>query len=67
MPISPKRFESIQYGASYAAVHPDTIRREIQRGNLVAYRLGRVIRIDLNELDQLLSPLAHAKAGDSNV
>ena len=55
MSRNPRRFAPIKEAAEYAAVHPDTIRRQIARGNLVAYRLGRIIRVDLNQLDNLLA------------
>jgi excisionase family DNA binding protein len=49
---------SIKQGASHVGVHPDTIRRRIASGELVAYRLGRnVIRIDLDELESLFSTI----------
>jgi hypothetical protein len=32
-------------------------------GELTGYRLGRDIRIDLNELDELLTPIPTVKAG----
>ncbi len=34
-------------------VSEKTVRREIARGNLTAYRVGRLIRIKVADLDQL--------------
>lgn len=41
-----------------------TLRRRIATGDLRAYRLGsRIILVDLDELDALLTPIPTAKAG----
>jgi excisionase family DNA binding protein len=42
--------------AAYVGVHPKTIRRHIAAGRLPGYHLGqRLIRVDLDELDQLMA------------
>lgn len=59
-----RRLSSIPGAADYAAVSTKTIRRRIADGSLTGYRFGtRVIRVDLNELDELLRPIPSAKAG----
>ncbi|MFC7503207.1 helix-turn-helix domain-containing protein [Nocardioides sp. CPCC 206347] len=59
-----RRLVSIQQAADYAAVNPKTIRRRIAAGDLTGYRFGsRLLRVDLNELDELLRPIPSAKAG----
>ena len=55
-PSSP-RFAKVGAAADYAAVAPITVRRWVKRGNLTAYRAGRVLRVDLNEVDALLRPV----------
>jgi len=49
--------------ADYAACNERTLRRQIAEGKLTGYRLGRVYRIDLNELDQIMAPASSRKAG----
>jgi excisionase family DNA binding protein len=52
---------SIPDAAEYAGVSPRTIRRRITDGSLAGYRMGpRLIRVDLGELDALLSPIVGA-------
>lgn len=59
-----RRLASIPDAAQYAAVSTKTIRRRISDGSLTGYRFGaRVIRVDLNEVDDLLRPIPSAKAG----
>lgn len=59
-----RRLASINQAAEYAAVCTKTIRRRISDGSLTGYRMGsRVIRVDLNELDQLLRPIPSAVSG----
>lgn len=56
-----RRLSSIPSAADYAAVSTKTIRRRISDGSLTGYRFGaRVIRVDLNELDELLRPIPAA-------
>lgn len=51
-------------GAEYLGVTTRTIRRRIADGSLTAYRMGpRLIRVDLNELDNLLRPIPTAGCG----
>lgn len=53
-----RRLASINQAAEYAACSTKTIRRRIADGSLTGYRMGRrIIRVDLNELDQLLRPI----------
>ncbi|HEY5843954.1 MAG TPA: excisionase family DNA-binding protein [Mycobacterium sp.] len=57
---SRRRLVSIADAAEYAAVSTITVRRRISDGTLTAYRVGpRLLRVDLNEVDQrLLRPVA---------
>lgn len=55
---SHRRLVTIGQAAAYASVNPRTIRRRISDGSLTGYRLGpRIIRINLNELDDILTPI----------
>jgi excisionase family DNA binding protein len=57
------RYASLAKAAEYADCNKRTLRRHIASGDLTGYRLGRVIRIDLNELDAWLAPIPTVKAG----
>ncbi len=53
-----RRLAPLPAAAAYARCHPRTIRRRIADGTLTGYRMGpRLIRVDLNELDAILSPI----------
>ncbi|GAB3253384.1 hypothetical protein GCM10027425_12590 [Alteromonas gracilis] len=59
-----RNLASVAEAAQYAACSTKTIRRAISRGDLTGYRMGkRLIRVDLNELDQLLTPIPSAGGG----
>lgn len=53
-PAPTPRYAPLKDAASYVAGAEITIRRMIARGDLTPYRLGRVIRVDLNELDDVM-------------
>jgi excisionase family DNA binding protein len=56
---APLKTTSEQYGVSER-----TLRRYIAQGKLTGYRFGpRIIRVDLDEVDALLTPIPTAKAG----
>lgn len=56
-----RQLVSIATAAEHGGCHPKTIRRRIADGSLTGYRMGpRLIRVDLNELDALLSPIPTA-------
>ena len=58
MSVSARRLASIADAADYYSCSPKTIRRRIADGSLTAYRLGpKIIRVDLNELDDQLKPI----------
>jgi excisionase family DNA binding protein len=61
-----KRFISIADAAQHLDVSLKTIRRRIAAGDLKAYRLGgsRVLRVNLNELDDLMRPIPTVRATD---
>ena len=56
-----RRLVSIAQASDYADVNPKTIRRWIAAGHLPGYRMGpRLLKVDLNELDAMLRPIATA-------
>lgn len=55
-----RRYVSLQDAAKYVSADEKTLRRQIARGRLTGYRIGRRIRIDLTELDRLMSPASGA-------
>ena len=50
-----RRYASLPKAADYADCNERTLRRHIATGELTGYKLGRVYRIDLNELDEWLA------------
>ncbi len=55
---------TIADAAAYMGCTPRTIRRYIAAGRLTGYRLGaRAIRVDLDALDALLTPIPTAGNG----
>lgn len=54
-----RRLASLETAAVYAEASMRTIRRRIADGTLTGYRFGpRMLRVDLNEIDALLRPVA---------
>jgi excisionase family DNA binding protein len=59
-----RRYASLSDAAEYLGVNEKTVRRRIADGTLTGYRLGgRLLRVDLNELDQAFRPIPTVKAG----
>lgn len=57
-----RRLVSLAAAAAYADVSTRTLRRYISHGRLTGYRVGpRLIKIDLNELDELARPIPTAR------
>jgi len=55
----PRRYATIQSAAEYIGSSDKTIRRLAAQGKITLYRHGRrLVRVDLNELDALLTPTA---------
>lgn len=56
-----RRLAPIAEAAAVIDCHPRTIRRRIADGSLAAYRVGpRMLRVDLDEVDQLMRPVPTA-------
>lgn len=61
------RYVPLADGARYASVSNRTLRRWIAAGALTGYRAGpRLIRVDLNDLDALMTPIPTAAIGGGN-
>jgi excisionase family DNA binding protein len=57
-----RRLTTLKVAADYADVHARTLRRWIAAGRVPAYRLGpRVIKVDLDELDEFMRPVTRTK------
>ena len=48
---------TIDRAAGYLALSERHIRRMVERGELVAYRIGRALRFRRSDLDQIVSPV----------
>lgn len=51
-----QKYLSTAQAAERWGVHPETIKRLIRDGSLPAYRLKRILRIDVNDLDSCFRP-----------
>ena len=57
-----RRLASIAEAADYVPCSPKTIRRRIAAGALPAYRSGRLIRVDRDDVDAMLKPIPNGSA-----
>ena len=57
------RYRTLAQSSIYTGFSEKTIRRRIADGSLTAYRLGRGIRIDLDELERLMAQGGATKRG----
>ena len=55
---SRRRLVSLAQAADEYGVHPRTIRRRISDGTITGYKLGRLIRVDLDEVAAAFRPMA---------
>jgi excisionase family DNA binding protein len=53
LPPLPRRCYSVTETAAMVGVHPDTVRKEINRGNILKIRLADRILIPASEVDRL--------------
>jgi excisionase family DNA binding protein len=58
------RYVSQRDGAAYLGVSVSTLRRAIREGELPARRVGRQIRIEVQDLEALLRKVPTAKVGE---
>lgn len=52
-----RRYASLTDAAEYLDCNERTLRRRIADGTVRGYRLGKLVRVDLDELDALLTPI----------
>ncbi|MDV6292250.1 helix-turn-helix domain-containing protein [Rhodococcus aetherivorans] len=57
---SDRRLVSLAAAAAEYGVHPRTIRRRISDGTITGYKLGRLIRVDPDEVAAAFRPMAAA-------
>lgn len=56
-----KRLTSLANAATYADLSQRTLRRYVAAGRLRAYRVGpRLLKVDLDDLDTILTPVGGA-------
>jgi len=48
------RYITVKACAAYLSKHPVTIRRQIDKGEIPASKIGRSVRVDLKALDEML-------------
>jgi excisionase family DNA binding protein len=61
--ITPPRYGSLAEAAEYLGCNERTVRRYIAAGKLRGYRLGGLLRVDLNEVDAAMAPIPTAGGG----
>jgi excisionase family DNA binding protein len=59
-PAPPPQYRPLAEEAARLGVSVKTLRRRISDGQLAAYRLGHLIRVDPAEVDALLRPIPAA-------
>jgi excisionase family DNA binding protein len=57
IPAPRPHYVSPAEAADYLGVNERTVRRMVSAGKLPGYRLGRLIKVDLNEVDSVLEPI----------
>ena len=59
-----QRYCTVAEAAEYIGTSTKFVRTLIARGDLTGYRIGtRAIRLDLRELDNIMTPIPSAKTG----
>ena len=53
---TPAAYLSVKDAAALLACSEKVVRAEIQRGRLPSYRVGRLVRIRISDLEQLRKP-----------
>lgn len=60
------RYASIPNAAEVLDVHHSTVRKWISEGRIRGYKFGeRIIRVDLNDVEAMATPIATANRGAS--
>jgi excisionase family DNA binding protein len=55
--VNVPELRSIDYAAEFLDVHPRTVRRMLNSGELDAYRVGRLIKVDMRQVHALAQPV----------
>lgn len=55
-----RRWATLAEAGEHVGLSQKTLRRQIAAGHITGYRIGRALRVDLNELDDLLRPIPTA-------
>ncbi len=58
--LNTRRLVSLTVASEYADISTKTMRRWIAESKVPGYRAGRLIKVDLNELDAALRPIPTA-------
>ncbi len=58
-----RRLVGLDVAAAHADVSTKTIRRRIADGTIAGYRVGRLVKVDLNDLDRLVRPIPTVRGG----
>lgn len=56
-----RRWASLQEAADYLHVHHTTLRRYVSQGLVPCYRIGGRLRLDLNDIDAMGTPVPTVK------
>lgn len=56
-PIARRRFVSVSVAAEYLSVSDRTIRYMVAQGRLQGFRNGRILRVDMNDVESCLKPM----------
>jgi excisionase family DNA binding protein len=51
------RLASIDVAAEFLDVHPRTVRRMVAAGQLRGYRITRLVKVDMRQVEQLATPV----------
>ncbi len=54
MNFSGRRWVTVNEVAEYLSMHPVTVRRKIDRGEIPSSRVGRSVRVDIQKLNEQL-------------
>ena len=64
-PKTGRRYASLADAAQYVDCNERTLRRKIAAGALTGYRFGRLVRVDLDEVDAAMRPIPAATGGNA--
>jgi excisionase family DNA binding protein len=53
----------IEVAAEFLDIHPRSVRRMIRDGRLRGYRIGKLIKVDMNQVRELATPVPPESVG----